>query len=74
MENHVVVSICGEEYNFVAQEAPSYMQRVGSYVEDVYKRQGGHHATVRQWDGHHGASIGCPPKPGRQGVGYVSGI
>ena len=33
MENHVVVSICGEEYNFVAQEAPSYMQRVGSYVD-----------------------------------------
>ena len=32
MENRVVVSICGEDYTFVAEEAPSYMQRVGSYV------------------------------------------
>ena len=30
MENRVVVSICGEDYTFVAEEAPSYMQRVGS--------------------------------------------
>ena len=34
MENHVAVIICDEEYNFVAQEAPSYMQRVGSYVDE----------------------------------------
>ena len=32
MANRVVVSICGEEYTFVAEEAPSYMQKVGSYV------------------------------------------
>lgn len=32
MENRVTVSICGEEYTFVAEEAPSYMQRVGAYV------------------------------------------
>ena len=32
MENRVVVSICGEEYTFVAEEAPSYMQKVGAYV------------------------------------------
>lgn len=32
MENRVTVSICGEEYTFVAEEAPSYMQKVGSYV------------------------------------------
>ena len=32
MENHVTVAICGEEYTFVAEEAPSYMQKVGSYV------------------------------------------
>ena len=34
MENRVVVSICGEEYTFVAEEAPSYMQRVGGYVSE----------------------------------------
>ncbi len=34
MENHVTVSICGEEYALVAEEAPSYMQKVGSYVND----------------------------------------
>ena len=32
MENRVTVSICGEEYTFVADEAPSYMQKVGAYV------------------------------------------
>lgn len=34
MENRVTVSICGEEYTFVAQEAPSYMEKVGSYVDE----------------------------------------
>ena len=34
MANRVVISICGEEYTFVAEEAPSYMQKVGSYVND----------------------------------------
>ena len=33
MENHVTVSICGEEYTLVAEEAPSYMQKVGDYVD-----------------------------------------
>ena len=33
MENRVTVSICGEEYTLVAEEAPSYMQRVGGYVD-----------------------------------------
>ena len=32
MENRVTVSICGEEYTFVAEEAPSYMQKVGAGV------------------------------------------
>ena len=32
MENRVTVNICGQEYTFVAEEAPSYMQKVGSYV------------------------------------------
>ena len=34
LENRVVVSICGEDYTFVAEEAPSYMQRVGNYVSE----------------------------------------
>ena len=32
MANRVVVSICGEEYAFVAEESPAYMQKVGAYV------------------------------------------
>ena len=34
MANRVVVSICGDEYTFVAEEAPSYVQKVGTYVND----------------------------------------
>ena len=34
MANRVVVSICGEEYTFVADETASYMQKVGNYVGD----------------------------------------
>ena len=34
MANRVVISICGEEYTLVADEAPSYMQKVGGYVSD----------------------------------------
>ncbi len=33
MANRVVIDICGEEYTLVAEESPSYMQRVGSYVD-----------------------------------------
>ena len=32
MANRVVISICGEEYTFVADESASYMQKVGNYV------------------------------------------
>ena len=34
MANRVVISICGEEYTFVADESAGYMQKVGSYVND----------------------------------------
>ena len=34
MENRITISICDEEYTFVAEETPSYMQKVGSYVND----------------------------------------
>ena len=34
MENRVTVNICGEDYTLVAEEAPSYMQKVGSYVDE----------------------------------------
>ncbi len=33
MENKVTVSICGQEYTFVAEESQSYMQKVGAYVD-----------------------------------------
>lgn len=33
MANRVVVNICGDEYTLVAEESPSYMQRVGAYVD-----------------------------------------
>ena len=34
MANRVSISICGEEYTFVAEESASYMQKVGTYVGD----------------------------------------
>ena len=34
MANRVVVTICGEDYTFVADESASYMQKVGNYVGD----------------------------------------
>lgn len=34
MANRVVISICGEEYAFIAEETASYMQKVGSYVDE----------------------------------------
>ena len=34
MANRVVVTICGEEYTFVADETAAYMQKVGAYVSD----------------------------------------
>ena len=34
MANRVVVTICGEDYTFVAEESSSYMQKVGAYVGD----------------------------------------
>ena len=34
MENRVTVSICGEDYTLVAEEAPSYMQKIGGYVDE----------------------------------------
>lgn len=33
MENRITITICGEEYTLVAEEAPSYMQRVAKYVD-----------------------------------------
>ena len=34
MANRVVISICGEEYTFVAEASATYMQKVGNYVGD----------------------------------------
>ena len=34
MANRVVISICGEEYTFIADESAAYMQKVGSYVSE----------------------------------------
>ncbi|MBR1820142.1 MAG: cell division protein ZapA [Clostridia bacterium] len=34
MENRVTVSICGEDYTLVAEEAPSYIQKIGGYVDN----------------------------------------
>ena len=33
MGNRVTIGICGEEYTFIAEESPSYMQKVGAYVD-----------------------------------------
>ena len=34
MANRVVISICGEDYTFIADESAAYMQKVGSYVSE----------------------------------------
>ena len=34
MANHVVITICGEDYPFVAEESAAYMQKVGAYVSE----------------------------------------
>ena len=34
MANRVGISICGEEYTFIADESAAYMQKVGSYVSE----------------------------------------
>lgn len=34
MENRIVITICGEEYVLLADESPSYMQKVGQYVDE----------------------------------------
>ena len=33
MENKITINICGEEYTFAAEEAPSYMQKVAALVD-----------------------------------------
>lgn len=33
MENRVTVTICGEEYTLMAEESPSYMQKVAAMVD-----------------------------------------
>ena len=34
MANRVVVTICGEDYTFVAEESAAYTQKVAAYVND----------------------------------------
>lgn len=34
MANRVVINICGEDYTLIADEAASYMQKVGAYVDE----------------------------------------
>ena len=34
MANRVSITICGEDYTFVAEESAAYMQKVGTYVGD----------------------------------------
>lgn len=33
MENKITINICGEEYTFIAEESPSYMQKVAALVD-----------------------------------------
>ena len=33
MANRITVSICGEEYTLLAEENPSYMQKVAALVD-----------------------------------------
>lgn len=33
MEHRIVLTICGEEYTFIAEESDAYMERVAAYVD-----------------------------------------
>lgn len=33
MANREIVNICGDDYTLVAEESPSYLQRLGTYVD-----------------------------------------
>ena len=48
MANRVVISICGEELTFIAEESASYMQRVGAYVGDKFSPLYGKGGQLRQ--------------------------
>ena len=37
MANRVTMNICGEDYTLVADEAPSYMEKIGSMVDGKMK-------------------------------------
>ena len=37
MANRVVVTICGEDYTFVAEESTAYTQRVAAHVDEQMK-------------------------------------
>lgn len=32
MEHRITLTICGEDYTFIAEESDAYMERVGAYV------------------------------------------
>lgn len=34
MANRVTMNICGEDYTLIAEESPSYMERVGKLVDE----------------------------------------
>ena len=34
MANRVTINICGEDYTLIAEESPSYMERVGKLVDE----------------------------------------
>ena len=53
MENKITISICGEEYTFIAEESPSYMQKVAALVDtkmsEVLKNAKVSRTTRRCW-------------------------
>ena len=38
MANRVTMNICGENYTLIAEESPSYMERVGNLVNEHLSR------------------------------------
>ena len=38
MANRITISICGQDYTLVAEESPSYMERVGKLVDEQLRQ------------------------------------
>lgn len=50
MANRVTMNICGEDYTLIAEESPSYMERVGKLVDEKLSEVLGASSSVSRTD------------------------